>query len=188
MNAGAGSAASSSAAIRLFLPLRGAPPCTVTKLGQKPLTQLKSLLQLHWSISRLRPNSVSFGSTDTQKLFTPAVAAAFADQRVDHHALLRIGDLAALAAAALLGGAGLVVDQDAETPFTSRRRFCTSSSSRAVEELDAGREDLRLGPLLDVVADHHDRLHALGAHLVRDLRHVSVPSTGWPPVIATASL
>jgi len=28
-------------------------------------------LQLDWSISRLRPNSVSFGSTDTQKLFLP---------------------------------------------------------------------------------------------------------------------
>ena len=27
--------------------------------------------QLDWSISRLRPNSVSLGSTDTQKLFTP---------------------------------------------------------------------------------------------------------------------
>ena len=29
------------------------------------------MLQFDWSISRLRPNSVSFGSTDTQKLFTP---------------------------------------------------------------------------------------------------------------------
>src|SRR5690606_5913912 len=53
------------------LPLRGLPPCTVTKLGQKPSTQLKSLLQADWSISRLRPNSVSFGSTETQNDFTP---------------------------------------------------------------------------------------------------------------------
>ena len=70
LNAGAGSEASRSAALA-FLPLRGLPPCTVTKLGQKPSTQRKSLLQFDWSISRLRPNSVSFGSTDTQKLFTP---------------------------------------------------------------------------------------------------------------------
>src|SRR5690606_39775920 len=41
-----------------------------------------------------------------------AVAAAFADQRIHHNALLRIDQLAALAAAALLGGASLVVDQD----------------------------------------------------------------------------
>ncbi|MNE58602.1 hypothetical protein D3C80_1536430 [compost metagenome] len=46
--------------------LRRLPPCTVTKLGQKPSTQLKSLLQEFWSISRLRPNSVSSGSTDRQ--------------------------------------------------------------------------------------------------------------------------
>ena len=42
------------------------PPWTVTKLGQKPSTQEKSLLQLDWSIARLRPNSVSTGTTDRQ--------------------------------------------------------------------------------------------------------------------------
>src|SRR6201996_643095 len=41
-----------------------------------------------------------------------AVAAAFADQVVDEDALGRIGIEPALAAAALFGGAGLVVDQD----------------------------------------------------------------------------
>ena len=41
-------------------------PCTVTKDGQKPFTQEKSLLQLDWSIWRLRPNSVSTGCTATQ--------------------------------------------------------------------------------------------------------------------------
>src|SRR5438132_14202884 len=46
--------------------LRGVPPSTVTKLGQKPLRQEKSLLQLDWSIARLRPNSVSTGTTDRQ--------------------------------------------------------------------------------------------------------------------------
>ena len=46
--------------------LRGVPPRTVTKLGQKPLRQEKSLLQLDWSIRRLRPSSVSSGWTEMQ--------------------------------------------------------------------------------------------------------------------------
>jgi hypothetical protein len=33
----------------------GVPPSTVTKLGQKPFTQEKSLLQLFWLMVRLRP-------------------------------------------------------------------------------------------------------------------------------------
>jgi hypothetical protein len=41
-----------------------------------------------------------------------AVATAFADQLVDHHALGRLDHGAALAAAALFGGAGLVVNDD----------------------------------------------------------------------------
>src|SRR4051795_8469645 len=42
------------------------PPSTVTKLGQKPFTQEKSLLQELWSMARLRPNSVSSGTTERQ--------------------------------------------------------------------------------------------------------------------------
>src|SRR5882757_3869073 len=64
---GSGKSANSadgSAALRsAFLSL---PPCTVTKLGQNPSTQEKSLLQFDWSIRRLRPNSVSSGCTETQ--------------------------------------------------------------------------------------------------------------------------
>src|SRR5579872_4034506 len=48
------------------LPLRSCAPSTVTKLGQNPLRHEKSLLQLDWSIARLRPNSVSTGTTDKQ--------------------------------------------------------------------------------------------------------------------------
>jgi hypothetical protein len=47
------------------------PPSTVTNEGQKPFTQEKSLLQLDWSMVRLRPHSVSSGCTDTQFDFTP---------------------------------------------------------------------------------------------------------------------
>ena len=45
--------------------------------------------------------------------FHAAVAAAFADEIVDHHALVGIGESAALAAAAFLGGAGLVINENA---------------------------------------------------------------------------
>src|SRR5438067_433604 len=44
-----------------------------------------------------------------------AVAAAFAYEIVDEDALRRIRIQSALAAAAFLGGAGLIVDQDGET-------------------------------------------------------------------------
>ena len=44
----------------------GCPPSTLTKLGQKPFWQEKSLLHDDWSIARLRPNSVSTGVTETQ--------------------------------------------------------------------------------------------------------------------------
>ncbi|CKT53824.1 Uncharacterised protein [Mycobacterium tuberculosis] len=55
----------------LFLPFfLSWPPSTVTKLGQKPFRQLMSLLQLLWLMVRLRPNSVSSGSTLRQLLCT----------------------------------------------------------------------------------------------------------------------
>src|SRR6478609_10340777 len=53
------------AALAFALPL-SLPPSTVTKLGQKPLRQLVSLLQVLWLMVRLRPNSVSSGTTDRQ--------------------------------------------------------------------------------------------------------------------------
>ena len=42
---------------------RRVAPSTVTKLGQKPSRQEKSLLQVERLILRLRPKGVSFGST-----------------------------------------------------------------------------------------------------------------------------
>ena len=63
---GSGRFASASRSSFAAWGLRGWPPCTLTNDGQKPFTQLKSLLQLDWSISRLRPNSVSFGRIETQ--------------------------------------------------------------------------------------------------------------------------
>src|SRR5690606_23131467 len=106
---------------------------------------------------------------DAERLHA-AVAAAFADQRVDGHALGGVGDLSALAAAALLGGTGLVVDEDADALHFAQA-LLHGVKLAAVVELDAGGEDRTVGPLLDFIAHHDDRLHALAAHLVRDLRH-----------------
>jgi hypothetical protein len=44
------------------------------------------LLQEDWSIARLRPNSVSSGTIETQFDLHAAIAAALADQLVDEHA------------------------------------------------------------------------------------------------------
>src|SRR5579862_1104453 len=65
-SAGSGSGGRPSSARSAAARLRGLPPSTVTKLGQKPLRQEKSLLQLDWSIARFLPNSVSTGTTDKQ--------------------------------------------------------------------------------------------------------------------------
>ena len=45
-------------------------PSTLTKLGQKPFRQASSWLQASWLMRRLRPNSVSTGSTARQLLCT----------------------------------------------------------------------------------------------------------------------
>ena len=68
---GSGNAGSAASSRDSPAPFRRVPPCTVTKLGQNPSTQEKSLLHDDWSMARLRPNSVSSGTTATQFDFTP---------------------------------------------------------------------------------------------------------------------
>ncbi|MNI03962.1 hypothetical protein D3C73_568750 [compost metagenome] len=100
-----------------------------------------------------------------------AVATAFADQRIDHHPLLRIFQLAALAATALLGGAGLFVDQDRNTLHFAQALLHRIQLA-AVMELHVAGEMLALArPLGDVVRQHHDGVDALGTHLPCDVRH-----------------
>ena len=111
----------------------------MTKLGQKPLRQEKSLLQLDWSIVRLRPNSVSSGLHRDAVRLLRAIAAALAHRLVDEDALRRIGIRAALAAAALLGGAGLVVDQDGQARDLAQLALHRVELV-AMADLDAGGE------------------------------------------------
>ena len=102
------------ASLPAALRFRSLPPWTVTKLGQKPLTQEKSLLQVDWSIARLRPNSVSTGITDRQFDCTPQSPQPSQTSSLMTTRLARIGHQAALAPPALLRRAGLVVDDDGD--------------------------------------------------------------------------
>jgi hypothetical protein len=103
------------------------PPSTVTKEGQKPLRQEKSLLQVDWSMARLRPELGLHRHDGDAVRLHPAIAAALADIGVDEDALVDIGEGAALAAAAFLGGAGLDVDDGGDAfellePFLHRHQ------------------------------------------------------------------
>ena len=83
---GCGSSSVAAAFAAAGAGLRRLPPSTVTKLGQKPPTQEKSLLQEDWSIARLVPNSVSTGTTERQLDLRGAVAAPLAHRLVDEGA------------------------------------------------------------------------------------------------------
>src|SRR5215472_2939059 len=89
--------------------------------------------------------------------FLRAIAAAFADELVDEDALRRIGILTALAAAPLLRGAGLVVDEHGEA-----RRVAQALLHRieivAMADLDARREAGIGRILIGLVAHHNDAL------------------------------
>ena len=117
-----------------------------------------------------------------------AVAAALADQVVDDDALERIGEGAALAAAALLGGAGLVVDQDGDARHLAQL---------ALHERRARRGDARSSPRGQSVSFGYfhgssvtttTRLAPSAATWRAICGTLSPPSLAWPPVMATASL
>ena len=151
------------------LALRTLAPCTVTKLGQKPLRQEKSLLQADWSMARLVPSSVSSGDDRHAVRLHAAVAAALAHGRIDEHALVGIGERAALAAAALLGRAGLVVEQHRDAGHLAQLLLHLLQVA-AVVDGHAARDEA--GRILErLVGDHHHLLDALGQHLLQDHRH-----------------
>src|SRR6202012_6118813 len=89
-----------------------------------------------------------------------AVAAAFADEVVDEDALGRIRIEPALAAAALFGGAGLVVDQGGE-PFDLAQLALHGVHVAAVMDGGAGREVIG-GIFVGFVGDDGQPLGGLG--------------------------
>ena len=159
---------------RAALRLRSLPPWTVTKLGQKPLTQEKSLLQEDWSIARLRPNSVSTGITDRQLDCTPQSPQPSQTSSLMNTRLGGIGHRPALAPPPLLGGAGLVVDDDGDAGDLAEVALHLVQIV-AVMHRGARREAAAGRILVRLVADDGDALHALGSELVGDHRHVERP-------------
>src|SRR4030095_17245404 len=96
-----------------------------------------------------------------------AVAAALADRLVDEHAPGRIGEGAALGAAGLLGGAGLVVDQDRHAlplaqfalhvveraPVMEGDAWRPFGADRIFVRIVAHQGDAAHGPRVDLLAD-----------------------------------
>ena len=98
-----------------------------------------------------------------------AVAAAFAHQLVDDHALGRVDGCAALATAALFGGAGLVVDDD-RGALDLPELALDLVQQVAVPDLRIARH-FHAVVFLGFVGDDHDFLRAFGLHALRDLQH-----------------
>src|SRR5262249_13448987 len=109
-----------------------------------------------------------------------AITAAFADQFVDDHALVRIGETPALPAAALLGGASLVVDQHGNA---GDRRELLLDRDQAVAVIDGerARPHLALGIFPPLVGDPGHAFRPFGGHWTGNLRH------GEPAVIGLAA-
>ena len=99
-----------------------------------------------------------------------AVAAALADQRVDHHPRGRVDHGAALAAAALFGGTGLVINDDGGA-FDLAQRALHRVEHVAVLHRYAVGQALHALVFFGFVGDHHDALRALSPHALRDLHH-----------------
>ena len=96
-----------------------------------------------------------------------AIAAALADQFVDDDPLVGIGKGAALAAAALFGRAGLVVDQHRDALDLAQLAL-DEVEVVAMMERRAGRELRRAAVFVRLVGDDGDALDAFGAHLPGD--------------------
>ena len=147
--------------------MRTCAPETVTKLGQKPCTHEKSLLQADWLIWRLRPNSVSRGSTEMQ--FDAFEQSPQPSQTNSLMNTRRSGSSreTPLAAAALLGGAGLVVDHGRDTR-PGPKLLLHGVEFTAVVNRGALGERPTDPVLVRLVRYHREPPHAFGAQLVRD--------------------
>src|SRR5690606_37851032 len=100
--------------------------------------------------------------------FLSAIATTFAYGGVDEHALGRVFQLAALAAAAFLGGAGLVVN-DHRDALELAQLALHGIQLAAVMEAGVRREAVAAGVLVRLVADDGDALDALVMHLAAEL-------------------
>src|SRR5690606_6445584 len=102
-----------------------------------------------------------------------AVATAFAHGAVDEQPLGGVGELAPLAAAALLGGAGLFVDQHGGAGLLPQAGL-HGDQLVPVVDLDPGGEAPPLDQQLGAVGHHHALPGALRQHLAGDIAHGEV--------------
>jgi hypothetical protein len=115
------------------------------------------------------------------------VSAPFTDRCVDEHPPGRIGELATLAPAAFLGGAGLVIDQDRHAGMIAQ--FALHGIELIAMMNRRIRGEVRdLSIFFRIVGDNDDPLDAFRRQLTTQLCDAQLPSTCCPPVIATASL
>ena len=162
-------------------------PATVTKLGQKPLRQDRSTLQLVGLMRRLRPSAVSTGSIAMQ-LDCAEQSPQFSQTcLVDHHAAAS----AVPSCRACGGGASRWRRPGRRSGRRRRRSRAARAAPRRVPRgcgaSRRGQRGRRWQPLR-LVGHDGDALDAFRGDLCGDLRTVEPPSAGWPPVIATASL
>ena len=119
--------------------------------------------------------------------FDAAIAAAFADQFVDDDALVGIGKSMPLAAPALFGRAGLIVDQHRDAG-DGRELLLHRDQIVAVMDGQPGGQAVPLGYLSGSSVTTTTRLAPSAATWRATCGTVRPPSLAWPPVIATASL
>jgi len=100
--------------VLLRLVLAKLPALDRHEAGAEPLLQEKSLLQLDWLMWRLRPNSVSIGSTEMQLDCTLQSPQPSHTRSLMNRRCCGSGKVPRFAPAALFGGAGLVIDDDGD--------------------------------------------------------------------------
>ena len=120
-------------------------------------------------IRRLRPSAVSTGSIAMQPDCVEQSPQFSQTSGLMTTRACRLGQLAALAAAALLGGADLIVDQHGDAVVVAqvalhRVEFVAGVAGDAGRQRGGGRQPVGL------VGHHGDALHALGARSARRCR------------------
>ena len=146
------------------------------------------MLQLDWSMVRLRPHSVSSGCTETQFDLTPQSPQPSQTRSLMIDALVGIGERAALATPALLGRAGLVVDQHRHARHLRELALHGVELVAVMDGQAASASRCRFGYFHGSSVTTTTRLTPSAATCRAICGTVRPPSFGCPPVIATASL
>ena len=157
----------SASALGFFLQL---PPLNGDKTGAKPLGA-RVVLVAGALVDLALAAKLGLQGLHAQAVgLHAAVTTALANQRVDHHPLGRVNQRAALAPAALFGGAGLVIDDDrgaldlAKLPLQDIEQV-------AVRHGHAHGQAAAAGVFFRLVGDDGDTHRTFGVHALRNLQH-----------------